>query len=53
MDWPVTEGYVIATAEALALTLRRRWKEGSFEVEMLCDLNTISSAWAASQGRVV
>lgn len=35
MDWPVTEGYVIATAEALNLTLRWQWKEGGFEGEML------------------
>jgi hypothetical protein len=35
MDWPVTEGYVIATAEALALGLRWQWKEGGFEGEML------------------
>lgn len=35
MDWPVTEGYVIATAEALGLTLRWQWKEGGFEGEML------------------
>src|SRR4051794_15222545 len=35
MDWPVTEGYVSATAEALALTLRWQWKEGGFEGEML------------------
>ena len=35
MDWPVTEGYVIATAEALGLMLRWQWKEGGFEDEML------------------
>jgi len=35
MDWPVTEGYVIATAEALGLTLRWQWEEGGFEGEML------------------
>lgn len=35
MDWPVTEGYVIATTEALALTLRWQWKERGFEGEML------------------
>lgn len=35
MDWPVTEGYVIATAEALGLTLRWQWKEDGFEGEML------------------
>ncbi|MGA9774229.1 MAG: phosphoadenosine phosphosulfate reductase family protein [Blastocatellia bacterium] len=35
MDWPVTEGYVIATARAMGLTLRWQWKEGGFEGEML------------------
>ena len=35
MDWPITEGYVSATAEAMALKLRWQWKEGGFEGEML------------------
>lgn len=37
MDWPVTEGYVRATAQALGLTLRWQWREGGFEREMLRD----------------
>ncbi len=35
MDWPCTEGYVRATAEAMGLTLRWQWKDGGFEGEML------------------
>lgn len=35
MDWPCTEGYVRATAEALGITLRWQWKDGGFEGEML------------------
>ena len=35
MDWPCTEGYCRATAEALGLPLRFQWKHGGFEGEML------------------
>lgn len=35
MDWPCTEGYCRATAEALGLTLRWQWKDEGFLGEML------------------
>lgn len=34
MDWPCTESYVRAFAQALGLTVRFQWKEGGFEGEM-------------------
>lgn len=35
MDWPCTEGYVKAFAQALNLPLQMQWKIGGFEREML------------------
>jgi len=35
MDWPCTDTYCRATADALDLPLRFQWKEGGFEQEML------------------
>jgi 3'-phosphoadenosine 5'-phosphosulfate sulfotransferase (PAPS reductase)/FAD synthetase len=36
-DWPVTDAYVAAAAKALGVRLRRQWREGGFEREMLRD----------------
>ena len=35
MDWPVTEAYVRATAQAFGIKVRFQWKEGGFKGEML------------------
>lgn len=37
MDWPVTEAYCRAVANAFALPLYLSWKQGGFEREMLRD----------------
>lgn len=37
IDWPVTDAYVTAVAEALGITLEFQWRYGGFRTELLRD----------------
>ena len=53
MDWPVTEAYCRAFAEALGLKIYFSWKVGGFEREMLRDgSRTAPIAWESEDGSV-
>lgn len=53
MDWPITEGYLIALAKAFNIPLYNSWRVGGIETEMLrCESRTAAVSFEMPDGSV-
>jgi 3'-phosphoadenosine 5'-phosphosulfate sulfotransferase (PAPS reductase)/FAD synthetase len=52
-DWPITEDYCRAVAQALGLVIRFSWKDGGFERELLRENTPTSGVYYEDENRKV